>query len=138
MQICVLPQLRGEDGGAWVKDRLYNCPNCGAPIGYSPVCQYCGTRLDWLPFKEVDILIHPKHINFITGEVSAFVGNEVPQEIRDRVAFRGLVERLAENVAKVCRIRRDDDYIRCGKIYKAQVAFADLSVDGKKMEVQDA
>jgi len=27
----------------------YNCPNCSAPIGISPVCEYCGTRLEWLP-----------------------------------------------------------------------------------------
>ena len=120
-----------------MKDRWYNCPNCGAPIGYSPVCQYCGTRLDWLPFKEVDILIKPKHINMITAEASAFVGDEVPPEIRDKVAFRGLVERLAENVAKACRINRDDDWIRCGKRYKAQVAFADLSSSGQRLEVQE-
>lgn len=120
-----------------MKDRWYNCPNCGAPIGYSPVCQYCGTRLDWMPFKEVDILIKPKHINMITVEASAFVGDEVPPEIRDKVAFRGLVERLAENVAKACRINRDDDWIRCGKRYKSQVAFADLSSSGQRLEVQE-
>ena len=29
--------------------RRYNCPNCGAPIGYSPKCEYCGTVFEWIP-----------------------------------------------------------------------------------------
>lgn len=32
----------------------YNCPNCSAPIGVSPVCEYCGTRLEWLPIIKFD------------------------------------------------------------------------------------
>lgn len=33
-------------------DRKYNCPNCGAPIGYSSICPYCGTTLFWLPMTK--------------------------------------------------------------------------------------
>ena len=28
----------------------YNCPNCGAPIGYTEKCDYCGTRIEWRPY----------------------------------------------------------------------------------------
>ena len=28
----------------------YNCPNCGAPIGYTDKCDYCGTRIEWRPY----------------------------------------------------------------------------------------
>ena len=42
--------------------KRYNCPNCGAPIGYSEICQYCGTRLNWIPFTGVKIEIAPKTI----------------------------------------------------------------------------
>jgi hypothetical protein len=32
------------------KDReKYNCPNCGAPIGYTERCPYCLTVLEWRP-----------------------------------------------------------------------------------------
>ena len=28
----------------------YNCPNCGAPIGYQDKCDYCGTMIEWRPY----------------------------------------------------------------------------------------
>ena len=37
----------------------YNCLNCSAPIGISPVCEYCGTRLEWLPVIKFDSV--PSH-----------------------------------------------------------------------------
>lgn len=35
--------------------KIYNCPNCAAPIGYSDKCEYCGTLLRWIPFDEMKI-----------------------------------------------------------------------------------
>ena len=32
-------------------DRLYNCPNCGAPIT-GPKCEYCGTVFEHKPNEE--------------------------------------------------------------------------------------
>ena len=32
--------------------RMCNCPNCAAPIGYSEVCPYCGTAINWIPIKQ--------------------------------------------------------------------------------------
>lgn len=29
--------------------KTYECPNCGASIGYQGRCEYCGSVLDWIP-----------------------------------------------------------------------------------------
>ena len=33
-----------------------NCPNCGAPIAYEPRCPYCGTKLNWIPTINVQVV----------------------------------------------------------------------------------
>ena len=113
--------------------KLYNCPNCSAPIGYSDVCAYCGTRLNWIPFK-FDVQIVPHYIKPTTVEVSTFVGDELPIAYRDKYATEGMVDKLTRHVLCNVQIRKERDWRKCGTIYKARLMFADLN-DG--MGVQE-
>ena len=38
------PKYCCDDGRAWLRNKSYNCPNCGAPIT-GPRCAYCDTLL---------------------------------------------------------------------------------------------
>lgn len=49
----------------------YNCPNCGAPIGYMDKCDYCGTRIEWRPY-----VIHLGDAVFLWASISYADKNE--------------------------------------------------------------
>lgn len=38
----------------------YNCPNCAAPLTGESVCQYCGTRIEWIPVISCNLTMLPK------------------------------------------------------------------------------
>ena len=110
-----------------VSDRYkYNCPNCSAPIGYTEICQYCGTRLKWQPY-EYHVKVVTDYIKWERVEASAQVENAIPPEIQDKVAFKILVERLAEGVARRVQIYKQRNPVIDSTDYKARVIFADVS-----------
>lgn len=45
-----------------MRETMYNCPNCSAPIGYNEVCPYCGTALDWVPTVNMTIKVEKSGI----------------------------------------------------------------------------
>lgn len=86
-----------------MQDPIYNCPNCGAPIGYSQTCAYCGTRLTWIPqmtvyldYKRADVdtlLIshtidkfrlkqNPEFFTDAVKEIAREFGKELPKYIK--------------------------------------------------------
>lgn len=69
---------------------MYNCPNCGAPIGYSPKCEYCGTVLRWLPFesKTINLVVYPKDVIKVMSAIRVD-----PYEIRNLHMTEGQLRR---------------------------------------------
>lgn len=97
--------------------KIYNCPNCAAPIGYGPKCEYCGTLLRWEPFdvKKVYVNVRP-----LAADV--FVDNDLLQyeAIRRDVPNR-LCAQLAQELPKIWELREEDDPYRNGKRYRAVI-----------------
>lgn len=55
--------------------KKYNCPNCGAPIGYSDKCEYCGTALNWIPMKHIVEFV-PAELNMEELKVEVAMSEE--------------------------------------------------------------
>lgn len=91
--------------------RKYNCPNCGAPIGYSEFCSYCGTRLDWMPFTSVKVEICPKKIVTLKAVVEVpFSAKEYLDPVEyNRMVMRQLVDKLAEGIPEYIDVASMDD-----------------------------
>ena len=71
----------------------FNCPNCGAPIGYSERCEYCGTVLRWMPMTCIEYV--PLHLNVRKAEVAV----NLPYEYADRIDRRAILDHLAGKLA---------------------------------------
>lgn len=91
---------------------MYNCPNCGAPIGYSPKCEYCGTVLQWIPTTIIEI----ENPEIVTLQSRASVQNEI---LYDHGLKRLYVEErmqsylsasMAPELIKHMEFRLDDDF----------------------------
>ena len=108
---------------------LYNCPNCGAPIGYNRICPYCGTRLRWEPYPdtlEFKYTCVPVRNAEITAAVPIhldIIGQSAPYVIRE------LVQKASAFVVEHIRVKRKEDRITGRVIYSARVGFADLVND---------
>ena len=81
----------------------YNCPNCGAPIGYSDKCEYCGTVLRWTPMISIEYI--PKNLHVRQMAVATKISEQDEEVIREIGAARGgdwiireLSKRLAEEI----------------------------------------
>ena len=77
----------------------YNCPNCGAPIGFTEKCEYCGTRIEWRPYV---INLAPQLYYHKTHEASA-VGT-FPRDMAKHASAReaikaSLGERIGDQIA---------------------------------------
>lgn len=83
----------------------YNCPNCGAPIGYQDQCDYCGTRIEWRPyvFHLAPRLYYSKTYDAsVIGMVKkGALGTENP--IAMELAHRELFERLANQISDAAK-----------------------------------
>lgn len=65
----------------------YNCPNCGAPIGHSDKCEYCGTLLRWIPITYMEFI--PKSLHVQQAEAAAEWDREkgeLDREVLDRLS----------------------------------------------------
>lgn len=99
----------------------YNCPNCGAPIGYSPHCQYCGTLLNWIPFIAACFTAEPRNIRKLVGKVM-FTRNNIlglGEEVVQHLAEQQLAEQFARKIPDVWEVKVEDDPIIDGKDYRA-------------------
>lgn len=98
--------------------KIYNCPNCAAPIGYGPKCEYCGTVLRWEPFDQIKKV----YVNVKPLAADIFINNElltydfVRQDIQDKLS-----RELAQALPEIWELREYDDPYRNGKRYRAVV-----------------
>ena len=78
--------------------KIYNCPNCGAPIGYGSKCEYCGTPLDWMPIdlSPVKIVLHQPRVKTYVSRISIPIRwmNDIPKEEREKIIKNRLVESM--------------------------------------------
>lgn len=99
----------------------YNCPNCGAPIGYTDKCEYCGTRIEWSPYV---IHLAPKlhyHKVYDASVIGMVKGTE--NQIAMGMAYRELFQRLANQMRQNVRVVEED---RGDAIFlSASISYAD-------------
>ena len=100
----------------------YNCPNCGAPIGYAPRCQYCGTLLNWIPVT-VEFVAQPLNVKKLVGSVkyTKDMIRGFGEEFALREAERRLACDFAQKIPDVWDLKIIDDPIIDGKDYRATV-----------------
>lgn len=88
----------------------YNCPNCGAPIGYTDRCEYCGTRIEWRPYVihlAPKLYYHKTYDASVIGMVKkGILGTE--SSFAMRVAYKELFERLARQMQQNVTVRQED------------------------------
>ena len=100
----------------------YNCPNCGAPIGYSPRCQYCGTLLNWIPVT-VEFVAQPMNAKKLVAQ--RIIDEEdirlLGEEQADRCAKDSLAMMFAKKIPDFWDLQVLDHPITTGKDYRATV-----------------
>lgn len=100
--------------------KIYNCPNCAAPIGYGPKCEYCGTVLRWEPFDEMKIeTVYVNTDKLVAQTVIDRRDLELPR-MKDLV-LKKLKDMLAERLPEIWRIYETDDWARDEKIVRAEI-----------------
>lgn len=100
----------------------YNCPNCGAPIGYTERCPYCLTVLNWRPtLIEFVPASFDEHKIEARVEIDEIYTNERNIQAKKNMAL--VVERLAMQLAKELPeywdLREGHDPFRQKMIYSA-------------------
>ena len=100
----------------------YNCPNCGAPIGYAPRCQYCGTLLNWIPVT-VEFIAQPMNVKKLVARriVDKEDVRRLGEEYADRCAKESLAMMFAKKVPDVWDLQIIDNPVFEGKDYFATV-----------------
>ena len=103
----------------------YNCPNCGAPIGYQDKCDYCGTRIEWRPYVihlAPRLYYHKTSDAYVIGMVKkGALGTENP--IAMGLAYRELFERLAKQMRQNVKVVEED---RGDAVFlSASISYAD-------------
>lgn len=104
-----------------MSDRKYNCPNCGAPIGYTELCVYCGTRLHWIP--TTNITFTPTRYERKKLVARAEVNEEDLRsgQLEEKTVLRHLRDQLAERIPEVWEVYTMDDPLEFRKIYEARL-----------------
>ena len=105
------------------KQKIYNCPNCAAPIGKDDICPYCGTRLRWIPFVEREIKTVYMNVQKVGVEqrvrrdLSEFMS---PDQINE-MTERDMAMKFAEFMPKIWRVEKFDDCPGREMIYRAHI-----------------
>lgn len=100
--------------------KIYNCPNCAAPIGYSPKCEYCGTVLRWMPFEEMKIETVYVNTDKLVAQTAIDERDFELPHMRE-FALQKLKDMLAEKLPEIWRVYEGDDWKRCEKILRAEI-----------------
>ena len=105
-------------------NRQYNCPNCGAPIGYSETCQYCGTRLFWYPVTKIEFLPVNRKVEKLRAETVI----HYPESLK--IPLEPINKCLEQNLASLLHqywvLSRDYDQIREALIYRAELSVINM------------
>lgn len=100
--------------------KIYNCPNCAAPIGYSNKCEYCGTLLRWIPFDEMKIETVYVNTDKLVAQ-TAIDRRDLELPRMKELVLQKLKDMLAERLPEIWRIYEADDWRRDAKIFRAEV-----------------
>lgn len=98
--------------------KIYNCPNCAAPIGYSPKCEYCGTVLRWIPTCEIKTVY--VNVNKIVAHVAVPSPILEAKGAEDFVLAR-LKSQLAERLPEIWTVKAEKDLHRDETVYRAEI-----------------
>ena len=112
--------------------RMYNCPNCGAPIGYRDICPYCGTRLNWKP-STMEIITTYRPVEHARCEVALDLFEYKHNPDIMRYVGEEMVNRVAREVVKHVKVVEHKDPIRDKIYFRASIGFVDETV-GKNLE----
>ncbi len=98
----------------------YNCPNCGAPIGYTERCAYCGTVLNWIPTVHVvyETAVYTKRVL----QAQACVPVEDVEHIGEVNILARMAREMATQLPKVWELRCDDDPFTRERVYRARLS----------------
>ena len=107
------------------KDKIYNCPNCAAPIGKDDICPYCGTRLRWVPFIENTITVAYMNVQEISAECrvrdyGCWTG-EFSKEEAKRQAIHDLRQKFVDILPNIMTIEEKLDRIYGEIVYRASI-----------------
>lgn len=100
--------------------KIYNCPNCAAPIGYGDKCEYCGTLLHWIPFDEMKIETVYVNTDKLVAQTAIDRRDLELPRMKDLV-LQKLKDMLAERLPEIWRIYEADDWKRDEKIFRAEI-----------------
>jgi hypothetical protein len=103
----------------------YNCPNCGAPIGFTDKCDYCGTRIEWRPYVihlAPRLYYHKVYDASVIGTVKkGIMGTE--NAFAMKMAYNELFQRLARQIQKNVKVAEED---RGDAVFlRASISYAD-------------
>ena len=97
--------------------KQYNCPNCGAPMGYAEKCEYCGTLLNWIPTMQIEYV--PKNLNVREAKCCVRISKDQVDEISFEDILKDLSQKLADFIVKqkAYRLSKTYDWIRDCQAY---------------------
>ena len=99
--------------------KIYNCPNCAAPIGYSSKCAYCGTVLNWIPTCEIKPVIINARKLVADVTVDKMFLKIYPDTSLITEKLKGC---LAEKLPEVWTVtQRDDVFGPGGVVFRAEI-----------------
>ena len=113
------------------KQKIYNCPNCAAPIGKDDICPYCGTRLRWVPFIEQTIKTVYMNVREIVAETivdydsSRRIIQLSDPEYFKKMTERSLAEKFVEIIPKIWTIEEEPDRMLRATRYRASIYVGD-------------
>lgn len=111
----------------------YNCPNCGAPIGFTDKCEYCGTRIEWRPYV---IHLAPQLYYHKTHEASAagtFMRDMAKNETMLESVKASLCKKIGDQIAKhIVVVERKDNGPYPYTEFRADIVWADKNERAKE------
>ena len=107
------------------KDReKYNCPNCGAPIGYTERCPYCLTVLHWRPtvIEFIPAIFDECKIEARAEIDEIYVnGRNIQARKNMEKVIEGLALQLAKDLPRYWELRKQEDPFRQKVIFHAEL-----------------
>lgn len=105
---------------------ITNCPNCGAPMGYSPKCDYCGTIVEnGAAFRPMEIVAIRPNMRKLEMKGQVMLDPCLDENVQaPMVAARlkaDMVHKLAEQLAEAVKFTIRKDY---NPYYGEQVILA--------------
>ena len=103
----------------------YNCPNCGASIGYQKRCEYCGTILQWRPYtRQVEFVPMGGEIVPLYAEVRISLRRMAEGGITKEMILKELTEEISHDIPRFLTLYEETDIKDMRKVYRARLKVA--------------